>query len=57
LSHEVYATTGDPFIMDLSSLTPLDPGELDVIEGVDPTEYDSATNTYTQMVTFEYGLT
>jgi hypothetical protein len=55
--HEVYATTGDPFIMDLSSLTPLDPGELDVIEGVDPTEYDSATNTYTQMVTFEYGLT
>jgi len=57
IEHEIYATTIDPNVLALSNLYPMNPGDLDAALGRDPNDYDSATNTFTQVITFDYGTT
>ena len=56
-THEVFATTVNPTTLDLTNLYAGNPGAVDALNGKDVNEYDSATNTYTQVVMVEYGTT
>ena len=55
IDHEVYAITVDPATVDLSNLYPLSGPELDALLGRNASDYDSASNTYTQPITVKYG--
>lgn len=55
IEHEVYATTAPNSELDLSTLYPATPQELDDYKGKNYSDFDSATNTYTTSYTFNYG--
>ncbi len=55
IQHEVYAVWTDPRALDLSALYPMTPLELDTLLGKDPADFDSASRTYTETVSFSYG--
>lgn len=57
IEHEIYATTGDPQTMNLEMLYPMTAADLDAYLGRDPDDFDSATHTFTEPVSFDYGLT
>ncbi len=57
IDHEVYASLKDPSTLNLSSLYAATPAEVDAYFGKNASDYDSAANTYTQSVSFNYGTT
>ncbi len=55
IEHEVYATTVDPALLDLGSLSPMTGAELDTYYGRNSSDFDSAANTFNQPFSFNYG--
>ncbi len=55
IPHEVYAIPVDPSTVDLSTLYPATPADIDAYFGKNESDYDSAANTYTQTISFNYG--
>lgn len=57
IDHEIYASTVPLDQLDLNSLQPGTPAELDAFIGIDASDYDSATNTFTSTITVNFGST
>lgn len=57
IEHEIYATTANPAQVAFTMLYPVTAAEVDAWMGKDVNDYDSATNTFTEMVSFNFGST
>ncbi|MBR9693317.1 DUF87 domain-containing protein, partial [Candidatus Woesearchaeota archaeon] len=57
IEHEVFVTESDPALLDISNMFSITVAELDAYYGRDSNDFDSATNTFTQAISFQYGST
>ncbi len=55
IPHELYASTYDPTILDLTNVVPATPAEVDAFFGINPAAFDSAASTFVANITFSLG--
>ncbi len=55
IPHEIYASVYDPNLLDLNSVTPATPAEIDTFYGLNSSGFDSAANTFVANVSFLLG--